>query len=185
MLPVAACGITTADGTREAMDNAPRLAWVSGIGLVFGKPVDLATLFHPLEPKPGPNRVVEPCRTAIREAASRLGAVAVEAISAGPERSADGRAYEGPVEARIIYEGLLIYEVRRATVICRLDEAGMVTDVAEEPTYWVDAACDQSAEELNQLASARGLRQLYPSKFTCRPQRMPIVGVAVTGEHSR
>lgn len=80
---------------------------------------------HPLHPGKGPNRVFEPCKTELEAAATRLGALGFEAVSAGAERLRNG-GYEGHVEVRIMYGGTLAYEVRHAIVKCRTDVQGRI-----------------------------------------------------------
>jgi hypothetical protein len=83
----------------------------------------------PLSPKiarkPGtPDEVVQVCQQAIFSAAKQLGAVGVQAASAGPvRRQRDGLT--APLSVRIDYGK----QVRQAKVGCRLDAAGRVIGV--------------------------------------------------------
>ncbi|RJT39103.1 hypothetical protein D3227_15000 [Mesorhizobium waimense] len=81
---------------------------------------------RPLKGKPGtPAAVVRTCRAAIISAAAPLGAVRVQAVSAGALRQRRG-ALTAPIEVRIDYTRKDGIEVRRAHVDCRLDAAGRV-----------------------------------------------------------
>lgn len=83
----------------------------------------------PLQAKPGiPPAVVRACRTAIASAAAPLGAVRVQAVSAGPLQQRRG-ALTARIEVRIHYARQGGVEVRQARVGCRLDAAGRVTAV--------------------------------------------------------
>ena len=84
---------------------------------------------YPLLPKltqrPGtPNAVVRVCEQAIFSAAKPLGAVGVQAVSAGPVRR-QRNGLTAPLSVRINYAK----EVRQAKVGCRLDGAGTVIGV--------------------------------------------------------
>ncbi|KAA3451749.1 hypothetical protein C7I87_05280 [Mesorhizobium sp. SARCC-RB16n] len=83
----------------------------------------------PLKGKPGtPAAVVRACRAAIMSAATPLGAIRVNAASAGTLRQRRG-ALTAPIEVRIDYTREGGIEVRQARVGCRLDAAGRVTAI--------------------------------------------------------
>ena len=110
--------------SEEISDELNILGLVHGV-LVRGSPSALRQMAHPLQPGEGRNRVFEPCKAELEAAATRLGALGFEAVSAGAERLLHG-GYEGLVEVRIIYGGTLAYEVRHATVKCRTDARGRI-----------------------------------------------------------
>lgn len=109
---------------RDPQDEPIEFALAHGV-LMRGSPSTFRGLSQPLQPKAGPNRVFEPCKSELQAAALRLGAVSFEAVSAGAERALDG-GYEGFVEARVIYAGALAYDVRHAVVRCRTDARGRI-----------------------------------------------------------
>jgi hypothetical protein len=112
-----------AAGPGEAALHAP------GVGTFYGTREALAGLTSTLPEAPGPNRGVEPCRRYVEREARRMGAVQVEAASAGPERRAEvGLA--APVRVRVLYGRPDGYEVREAALTCILDRRGRVTSLA-------------------------------------------------------
>ncbi len=113
--------------SEAALDDLSALGLVHGV-LVRGSPSALRQLPLPLQQKEGRNRTFEPCRSELEAAASRLGALGFEAVSAGAERLVDG-AYEGLIEVRIIYGGTLAYQVRHALLTCKTDARGRVVAV--------------------------------------------------------
>jgi hypothetical protein len=100
------------------------------IGFVRGTRPVLAKLGSPLEPAPGPNRAVQPCRAAAWAEAAKLGARDIEAVSAGPERLNEQGQFVGRVRMRITYQRFFGSEVREATMACAIDRAGKVVNVA-------------------------------------------------------
>jgi hypothetical protein len=76
-----------------------------------------------------PLAVVRVCRNAIMSVAVPLGAVRVQAASAGPVSRHRGDTLTAPVEVRIDYARQGGVEVRRAMVRCRFDAAGRVIAV--------------------------------------------------------
>jgi hypothetical protein len=130
---VATAGITPA--TAKAASQfaiLPRALRPSGTGrdgsapTINGYPL---VFVAPLKAKPGiPKAVVRACRTAIASAAAPLGAVRVNAVSAGTLQQFRG-ALTARIEVRIHYARQGGIEVRQARVGCRLDAAGRVTAV--------------------------------------------------------
>jgi hypothetical protein len=110
------------------------LVYVPQIGYVTGEPAVIATIGKPLPAVPGRNRTVEPCREAVFNEASKLGALNVEAVSAGREqRDRQGRIF-APVDMRITYKVNGGFELRSATLACILDRKGRIADA-----YPIDA----------------------------------------------
>jgi hypothetical protein len=104
------------------------LVYVPQTGYVTGEPDVIATIGKPLPAVAGRNRTVEPCRDAVFTEASKLGALDVEAVSAGHEkRDRRGRIF-APVDMRITYKVNGGYELRRATLVCILDRKGRIAD---------------------------------------------------------
>jgi hypothetical protein len=104
------------------------LVYVPRTGYVTGEPNVIATIGKPLPAVRGRNRTVEPCREAVFNEASKLGAIAVEAVSAGhEERDRQSRIF-APVDMRITYKVTGGYELRRATLVCILDRKGRIAD---------------------------------------------------------
>ena len=73
-----------------------------------------------------PAEAVEACRASIAEAANSLGAVQVQAASAGTPTTLPNGVTEAPLEARITYEQAGEVEIRQARVTCQLSEDGRV-----------------------------------------------------------
>jgi len=104
------------------------LVYVPQTGYVTGEPAVIATIGKPLPAAPGRNRTVEPCREAVFNEASKLGALDVEAASAGREkRDRQGRLF-APVDMRITYKVNGGFELRSATLVCILDRKGRIAD---------------------------------------------------------
>ena len=76
-----------------------------------------------------PRAVVRACQNAILSAAAPLGAVRVQAASAGAMRRDTRGALAAPIGVRIDYAGAGGIQVRQAEVRCRLDAAGRVIGV--------------------------------------------------------
>jgi hypothetical protein len=110
----------------EAMGDEPVVEFRPQLGFVRGTRPVLATLGSPLKPAPGPNRTVAPCRQAAWAEAAKLGARNIEAVSAGPAQLNKKGQFVGRVRMRIMYQKLLGYEVREATMTCVVDRAGKV-----------------------------------------------------------
>ncbi|WP_246676940.1 hypothetical protein [Mesorhizobium sp. B2-4-15] len=84
---------------------------------------------EPFTAKPGtPTAIALACRAAIMSAAKPLGAVRVNAVSAGALRHSGG-VLTAPIKVRIDYARQGGIEVRQARVSCRLNKAGRVTAV--------------------------------------------------------
>ena len=79
---------------------------------------------------PGPNRTVEPCRAMVQVEAKRLGAHAVEAVSAGPHYRNPKGEWVAPVRMRITYLRLDGYEVKEATMTCIVDRKNRIVDAS-------------------------------------------------------
>lgn len=116
-------------GTYRAISLPPVLRPArgdKGSGGALGYP---ARPFVALKVKPGVTSVVlRTCRSAIASAARPLGAVRVEAVSAGRQLRS-GKLVVAPLDVRIRYERRGGVEVRQAKVSCRLDSAGRVVAV--------------------------------------------------------
>ena len=63
-------------------------------------------------------------------AAAPLGATRVEAASAGPQKRLRDGSVMAPVEMRILYSRLFEYEVRQATLTCKIDPRGKIVDAS-------------------------------------------------------
>ena len=84
---------------------------------------------NPPQPAPGPNRTVDVCRKAVRAEAVKLGAREIEAVPAGPEQMDKKGQRVAPVHVRITYgKPAGGYEVREATLMCVVDQAGKFVD---------------------------------------------------------
>ncbi|TPK93037.1 hypothetical protein FJ934_19625 [Mesorhizobium sp. B2-4-12] len=84
---------------------------------------------EPVTAKPGkPTAIARACRAAIMSAAKPLGAVRVNAVSAGALHHRGG-VLTAPIKVRIDYARQGGIEVRQAQVSCRLNKAGRVTAV--------------------------------------------------------
>jgi hypothetical protein len=105
-------------------------AYFPEIGPVSGTREDLENFRNPLRARSGtPQQVVQECRAAIVAAALPYGVMRVDAVSAGPMRSARG-GFAAPVEFRIVYNRRGGLETRQATINCRLNTAGRVVAAA-------------------------------------------------------
>jgi hypothetical protein len=76
-----------------------------------------------------PNNVVRACRQAIASSAGILGAVRVQAASAGRLLRHRGGALTAPLAVRIDYADEGGVQVRQARIRCRLDPSGTVIAV--------------------------------------------------------
>jgi hypothetical protein len=114
----------------EAKGDEPVLEYRPQLGFVRGTRPVLVGLGSPLEPAPGLNHTVAPCREAAWAEAAKLGASNIEAVSAGPERVNEKGQVVGRVRMRITYQKLFGLEVREATMACAVDRAGKVVSVA-------------------------------------------------------
>ncbi|UVK37853.1 helicase [Mesorhizobium sp. AR10] len=122
--------IVVTKGVRYAI-VLPRSLWPSkGDRNAPGPSTKGYPMLLPPVPIPGtPPAVVRVCRQAIMSAATPLGAVRVDAASAGPVRRHRRGALTAPIEVRIDYARQGGIEVRQARVVCRLDAAGRVVAV--------------------------------------------------------
>ena len=130
--PGSPAGVTTATASaktaRQSIVLPPVLRPSKASGGDLTKRYPFGSL-QPLKAKPGtPVAVVLACRAAIMSAAKPLGAVRVQAVSAGALHQ-DGGALTAPIKVRIDYAREGGVEVRQAQVSCRLDAAGRVTAV--------------------------------------------------------
>ena len=80
------------------------------------------------EGRPGPNRTVEPCRAMVQVEAKRLGARALEAVSAGPHRRNPKGEWVAPVRMRVTYPRPDGYEVKEATMTCIVDRENKIVE---------------------------------------------------------
>ena len=124
-------GIRQATGVRQAITLPPILlpskARSTKSGQGRGYPLLSAA---PLKATPGtPSAVVRVCRQAIASAARPLGAVNVQAASAGPLSRQGRGALIAPLHVRIDYESQHGIELRQARIRCHLDVAGRVIGV--------------------------------------------------------
>ncbi|MDX8440854.1 hypothetical protein [Mesorhizobium australafricanum] len=140
--PAAENGSVTAPGSPAAATTAPASARTAGQSIALPpvlKPSRSGSgwvtkgypfgSLAPVKAKPGtPAAVVRACRAAIMSAATPLGAVRVNAVSAGALRQRRG-ALTAPIQVRIDYARQGGIEVRQARVGCRLDAAGRVTAI--------------------------------------------------------
>lgn len=111
-----------ATGERTIVARLPKY------GRVRGTRVALRYVFAPLPKTPGRNSLVRACRSTVAKSARTLGAVRIDAASAGPER----RTHSGSVARvgfRLIYASLNKrenYEVRQGVLTCKADRAGKI-----------------------------------------------------------
>lgn len=112
----------------EAEGEQTILSYVPETGFVRGTQTALAGLGRPLEPVPGPNRTVEPCRDVVSGEAVKVGAKEIEAVSAGPDQREAGGKHVGLVRVRITYARPSGLEVREATMTCIVDRKGKIVD---------------------------------------------------------
>jgi len=77
--------------------------------------------------RPGvPSQAVSACRSSIAAEAAQLGAVRVDAVSAGVPTGTRGGAVGAPIKARVIYARGGSMQVREASITCRLNAQGRV-----------------------------------------------------------
>ncbi len=121
-------GLATATGSggpSKSADAGPPeetvRVWVAGAGYVRGRRDAVAAWGRPLKASPGPNRAVEPCRAMVQVEAKRLGARALEAVSAGPHRRNLKGEWVAPVRIRVTYARPDGLEVKEATMTCIVD----------------------------------------------------------------
>ena len=143
--PSAATGSAPAPGSPAAVTTAPPSAKTARQAIVLPPVLRPSRLsngesgrvtkgypfgsLEPLKAIPGtPAAVVRACRAAITFAATPLGAVRVQVVSAGPSRQRRG-GLAAPIAVRIDYERQGGLEIRQARVGCRLNAAGKVTAV--------------------------------------------------------
>lgn len=107
-------------------------SWVSGAGMVEASRRTTAGIGKPLPAVAGPNKVVEPCRLAAWGDAAKLGARDIEAASAGTPRKDRWGRVTAPVNVRVTYRGLFIYEVREGVMSCTIDKNGEVVGAGQE-----------------------------------------------------
>jgi hypothetical protein len=104
-------------------------ALVPGYGLVRGSEAGLAGLETPaLDISDHP--VAQACRATVDDRAQAYAPAHVDVIAASaPARSNNGAS--APVTIRVIYRHRLTYEVRLASLICQIDQAGRFLDAIE------------------------------------------------------
>ena len=102
--------------------------WVPEAGYVRGTRDAVAAWGRPLKAASGPNRTVEPCRAMAQVEAKRLGARALEAVSAGPHRRNPRGEWVAPVRMRITYPRPDGLEVKEATMTCIVDRENRIVD---------------------------------------------------------
>ena len=76
-----------------------------------------------------PRLGIEGCKDVIGAQARRLGAIHVEAVSAGQPRRLRSGFTEAPLEASIIYRHENLVQLREARVTCELDQDGKVVSL--------------------------------------------------------
>jgi hypothetical protein len=92
--------------------------------------VALRYVFAPLPKTPGRNSLVNSCRSTVAKSARKLGAIRIDAASAGPERRTNGGS-AARVGFRLIYASLKKgenHEVRQGVLTCKADRAGKIVD---------------------------------------------------------
>ena len=77
-----------------------------------------------------PAAIVSACREGIERAAAPFAPVRVDTVSAGTVQASSGGDRVAPFAVRIVYDDGGAYEVKEATVQCRLDAGGVVTSLA-------------------------------------------------------
>jgi hypothetical protein len=102
--------------------------WVPEAGYIRGTREAVAAWGRPLKAAPGPNRTVEPCRAMVQVEAKRLGARALEAVSAGPHRRNPKGEWVAPVRMRVTYPRPDGYEVKEATMTCIVDRENKIVE---------------------------------------------------------
>lgn len=122
--------LSRASAHSRARGERTIVARVNSYGKVRGTRTALRYIFAPLPKTSGHNGLVKACRTTVAKAARKLGAVQVNAASAGPERrTRDGSV--APVGFRLIYasaSGREKYEVRQSVLTCKADRTGKIVD---------------------------------------------------------
>ena len=103
-------------------------ARVGKTGHVRGTLAAIATVGRKLQSVAGPNRTVRACRATVAQAARKLGAREIEAVSAGRERRTATGNFVAPVKFRITYRRQKIYEVRLNTLSCIVSPTGKLID---------------------------------------------------------
>ena len=127
--------LNPASAASEAQGEKTYVAEVPNYGRVKGTTPALTYVNYPLTSlavKPGRNRTVEACRDVVASQAKPLGAVKVEAVSAGPDRRTR-QGYEGPVAFRVFYAKQGVTEVRQSLMTCKVDRAGHIKDAFVDP----------------------------------------------------
>lgn len=111
-------------GERTIVARLPRY------GKMRGTRVALRYVFAPLPKTAGRNSLVRACRSTVAKSARKLGAVRIDAASAGPEtRTRSGSVAR--VGFRLIYASANRgenYEVRQGVLTCKADRAGKIVD---------------------------------------------------------
>lgn len=106
-----------------------RREWNSVTGEVWGTHAALQSLDAGIRATPGTSAaVVEACRTMLQELSAPLGAVKVEAYSAGTERLSGDGGVLAPLHVRIIYAVEDRHEVRETRISCHIDREGYVVE---------------------------------------------------------
>ncbi|WP_128560654.1 hypothetical protein [Methylobacterium crusticola] len=122
--------LTPASQASVAQGENTIVSYVPGYGFMRGTMQALRFIYTPLPVGRGRNETVDACQTVVASAAAALGAVRVEASSAGPQtRTPEG--YVAPVAFRILYArntGSENLEVRAGVLSCKVDRAGKILD---------------------------------------------------------
>ena len=122
--------LSRSSATSRAKGERTIVARVNVYGKTRGTKLALRYIFASLPESPGRNNLVNACRTTVAKSARKLGAIRVDAASAGPERRTRG-GYLAPVGFRLIYatlNGRENYEVRQSVLTCKADTAGKILD---------------------------------------------------------
>lgn len=149
--------LNPASAASEAQGERTVTAVVPNYGTVKGTQPAITYVNYPLSSlavEKGRNRTVKACRSVVEGEAKPLGAVKVEAVSAGPDRRTR-EGYEGPVAFRIFYAKQGGYEVRQSLMTCKVDRGGRIKDA------FVDA------KSTSRLAQARP--DVAPAYAALRP----------------
>jgi hypothetical protein len=103
-------------------DSDMQTVYMPDFGNIRGRREHVLVVHQPLPERPGvSSRVLAACRDMIEAAAKPQGAVRVEAASAGLQRYIRGGMIEAPIMIRILYRDGADWEIRQATIACRVD----------------------------------------------------------------
>ena len=95
-------------------------------------------------------KLLDACGESLAEAAKPYGKAQVKVSSYGRSQKLDDGGWAAPVFARITYEGKDGREVREAPIVCRFNEAGVVSALAE-----IDQSTANAASLRNHLPAGR------------------------------